>query len=133
MAFESNLFSVPGLVANADLSSYQHYLVKQTSADLTVALNDVAGGDCIGVLQNKPDAANKPAQVMSHGVTKVVAGGTVTASDLLKSDASGRVVKATRSLTGADVGDAVVGRCLTAGTVGTKISMLLLNGVTITV
>lgn len=134
MALEFNLFSPPGLIANGDLSSYQHYLTRMTTTDLQVAVNDIAGGDCVGVLQNKPDAANKPAQVMALGVSKVVAGGTVTAGDLLKSDASGRVVKATRSVTGADVGDHVVGICLTAATVGTKASVLLVPGyATITV
>ena len=61
------------LIAAADLSLYQYHFVK-LSADNTVAICAADTDIPIGVLQNKPDAAGKSAQVMLFGVTKLMVG-----------------------------------------------------------
>lgn len=78
--------------ANTDLSTKQYYFVVLTNSSGTgrVAVAG-AGVQVLGVLTNKPDAANAPASVATKrgGVTKVVAGGTITAGDSLASASDG--------------------------------------------
>lgn len=77
------------LKAAADLSTKQHFFVKVTAAqsvNLCSAITDVA----IGVLNNKPDAANKAAEVDVSGTTKVVAGAAIAAGARVAPMASGK-------------------------------------------
>lgn len=75
--------------AAGDLSAKQ-YLFMKMSADNTVdtcaAITDVA----VGVLQNDPSAAGKPATVAVLGTTKVVAGGAIAVGDLVAPTAAGK-------------------------------------------
>jgi len=89
MAGQSKLFS-DSMLAAADLSSYQYHFVV-ISDTRTVAL---AGdnGVVYGILQNDPDAAGKPAEVMVYGISNVVAGDTIDAGERLGSDASGHAI-----------------------------------------
>lgn len=89
MAGQSKLFS-DSMKAAADLSSYQYHFV-YVSAARTV---NVAGdnGAVYGILQNDPDAAGKPAEVMVYGISNVIAGDTVTYGNRLGSDASGHAI-----------------------------------------
>jgi|SRR6056297_1937512 len=74
MAVELPLFKLPGKVASADLSSYQYCFVS-LDADGEVEL--ATDGDVvIGVLQNKPDAAGEPCEIVVAGLTKVKIGAT---------------------------------------------------------
>jgi hypothetical protein len=93
VAYEGNLDIIPGVVASADLSSHQFkfMLIGATGA----ALNTTAGGNCDGVLQNKPDALGKAASVASRGVSKVMAGAAVAAGTFVMSNATGKAVTAT--------------------------------------
>lgn len=69
--------------AECDLSSYQFMGVRLTAAN-TAGTSYISGTDyMLGVLQNKPEAANSPADVQMDGVTKVVTGGTCSAGALL--------------------------------------------------
>jgi len=112
MAVELQGLDIGFLKAAADLSDEQFYGVK-ISADFTVAL--ASAGDCDGVLQNKPEAAGRACQVRKSGASKVVLGGTVTAGQPGKTDASGTFVAAdtdqdqyaVRFVEGGDSGDTV--------------------------
>lgn len=78
--------------AGEDLSAKRYYLVKLNSSG-EIELVDTAGEAAIGVLQDKPESG-KAGLVRVNGVSKAVAGGTITAGQLLTSDDSGRVVAA---------------------------------------
>ena len=86
--------------AAADLSTHQYKFVigAAAAAGSQDARVTVAGanGRAIGVLQNKPNAANLAAVVMVSGASKLVVDGTVAigVGVPLKADASGRGVVA---------------------------------------
>lgn len=92
MAYEIPVHNL-SLPAAADLSDEQFYAVKVDSSGKAALSGD--GENAIGILQDKPDAADKIANVMVLGVSKAVYGGSVTAGDNLASDASGKLVTAT--------------------------------------
>lgn len=76
--------------ASADLSASQYCFVK---LDSNGKLALCGSGDlAFGVLQDKPDAANRAGRVCIDGVTKVVVGGSITLGTTVVSDASGRAV-----------------------------------------
>ena len=112
MAFEAPSFAIPGLEANADLSSDQHKIVKMTTTKLRVALASVDGEVVLGILQNKPSAAGKAATVVCLGVSKVVAGEALVAGDLWGTGSAGKAKKIEVSNTGADTGDFAMGTVL---------------------
>jgi hypothetical protein len=62
------------------------------SASRTVSVQTTIGGQIYGVLQNTPPAANEAADVGILGVSKVVAGASITAGAELMVDASGRFI-----------------------------------------
>ena len=97
MANELAVFDIGNLVAAADLSDYQYYLVYVSAAN-TVARRTTSGGDVLGVLQNKPEAAGRSAQVRHLGITQVVAGAVVAVGAKVMSDSSGRAITATATL-----------------------------------
>jgi len=77
------------LKANADLSTKQHLFVELTAAqtvDVTNAITDKA----VGVLNNKPDAAGKAAEVDILGTTKVVCSAALAAGTLVGPTAAGK-------------------------------------------
>lgn len=94
MAFEQQQtkLTVP---ANADLSAKQFYVMKLNNSSGTAqAAVCGAGGESIGILQNKPAAQGRAAEIAVSGASKVVAGGTVTAGSKVASDSAGKVVNA---------------------------------------
>ena len=74
MAIELVSHKLTGLVADGDLSTKQFYCVKMSTTDDTVSLCDTDGEVILGVLCNKPDAANKAAEVAALGQVKIEAG-----------------------------------------------------------
>ena len=100
---------LPGLdlsmTVGSDLSAKQFYLVK-LSAARTVALASAAADAVIGVLQDKPAASGRAALVRVHGLSKVVAGGTIAAGDRLTSDTAGKAIVQAAS---AGVNNGIVG------------------------
>jgi hypothetical protein len=101
------------LTSSGDLSTKQFKAVK-INASGKIA---VAGlGECaVGILYSKPDADGEVASVriLDGKKAKAMAGGTITAGDLLKADANGDLVTAQKAYTNtSDAGvaqDALVG------------------------
>lgn len=85
-AFETNLFRPPGLVAAADLSAKQFYIVKMTSTGVNLCGDGEAP---LGVLLNKP-TAGQACEVETLGITKVIGGAAITQGVLIASDANGK-------------------------------------------
>jgi hypothetical protein len=109
MAIELSAVKLTGLVAGADISANQFYLVKMSTTDDQIALCDTDGEVILGILGNKPDALNKPAEVMSIGQGKVECGEALAAGDLWGTDSAGKAKKIEKTVTGADTGDYVAG------------------------
>ena len=116
MAWERRAFTIPGLQANGDMSSDQFKcVVMDTSTDHYVDLCDADGEVILGVLQNKPAAAGDPAEVMALGVTKVVAGETLTRGMFWGTDTNGKAKQVEETATGADTGDYIAGQVIVGG------------------
>lgn len=81
--------------ASGDLSTKQYYFVDVNSSGLA-AVVAAAGARAVGVLQNKPDASGRAGTVRIFGVTKVIAGGSITAGDSIASDANGKAGAVTK-------------------------------------
>ena len=97
MAIE-NFGSVQSFKAAADYSDSQYCAVYVSAADTVTRTG--AGGKVHGILLNKPDAAGKPAEVLTASGAicklKVAANSTnIAVGDPLESDANGRGVKVT--------------------------------------
>jgi hypothetical protein len=88
MAFED-----PGkcvtLPASGDLSASQYCFVKLSGGSIALCST---GQEAVGVLQDDPAASGRGGSVMLNGITKVKAGGTLTASQNVGSDSSGRAI-----------------------------------------
>ena len=112
MAVDSELYQIPGLKAEQDVSTLQFRAV-ELSAAFQVDVCDNAADLPVGVLQNKPAAAGRAAEIRSQGITKWEAGGTVAFGDKVGTDSVGRAVAKTANnaiyigiaLEGAVVGD----------------------------
>lgn len=98
MAWEGAQTLIPGAVAGASLISDQYKFVKNSAAGMV--LNNVNGGQCSGVLQNKP-AAGDGASVAIGGVTKIYAGAVIARGASVMSNASGLAVTAASVATSA--------------------------------
>jgi len=109
MARENNIFTVPGLMANADLSTKQFHCVKMTAVDNKVGLCSADGEVFLGVLQNKPNADGVAAEVRALGISKVVADEALTAGDHWGVSSDGQAKKVEVTNTGADLEDFVMG------------------------
>ncbi len=123
MAFELAGFKPPGLVAAADLSTKQFYFVKKNATDKQVALCDTDGEIPFGVLQNKPNAVGAAAELVTFGITKVIAGETIVAGDLIGTDNAGKARLVEKTNTGADIGDYWCGQAITGGASGELITI----------
>ncbi len=108
MAYQIPGFKLGTLVANADYSAKQFYLMKVNSSG-NAELSG-AGEAAIGVLQNEP-ASGKSAELMTFGVSKVQYGNTVTQGQQLMSDANGKAVPHTGT-------NEVIGVALESGSSG---------------
>lgn len=115
MSYEQNLRTIDA-PASADLSTKQYYLVNLNDAGQVRVAGD--GAVAIGTLQNKPDAANRVAQVGVGDVIKVLAGGTFDAGDLIAGDGNGKAIEATTT------GDFIHGVAMEDAVDGKIISML---------
>jgi hypothetical protein len=104
MAWELPGFNIGNLVADVAMTSHQFKCVKMSTTNNTFSLCDTDGEVVLGVLQDKP-GAGEAGDIMSLGVTKVVAAETLTAGDTWGTDGSGLAKKVEGTVTGADVGD----------------------------
>lgn len=77
--------------AAADLSASQYCAVRMTATGVNLTAVD---GHCLGILQNKPTALNKPARVECRPGRKLIAisGGAVNPGDRLRVTAAGKFV-----------------------------------------
>jgi len=119
MAFEHDLKCI-SLVAAADLSAKQFTFIVVDSNGKAAA-NTTAGGNVVGVLQNKPEAG-QIAEVAYEGVTKIQFGATITPDDLLMSTTAG---KADVAVAAASPGNFARGQALSGGADGEIGTMLL--------
>lgn len=105
-------FTVPGFTAAASLNHHQYGVVRMAAATtVNIASEVLVSGALLtafGILQNKP-LVNEAAQICVFGLSKVFAGGTITAGAPISYDSSGHVVNAVS-------GDVVIGRALEAAT-----------------
>lgn len=115
MATDNRLISI-SVPASADLSASQFRFLQVNSSGQAALAG--ATGIAVGVLQNKPPAAGRPATMGYTGVSKVIAGGTVAAGARVTSDANSAAITAT-------TGDSVAGLALTGGVSGDLISVLI--------
>jgi len=94
MATENTHMDIP-LKAAADLSDYQYRIV-ELSASKTVTYSSADDDKALGILQDKPAAANRAAKVRIAGVSKLKLGsGGCTFGQFLASDSAGKGVVAT--------------------------------------
>lgn len=101
MAIQTPGFLWSGRAA-ADLSALQFRFLTVDSNG-RIAQNTSAGGDVAGVLQDDPDAIDRPGAVMTSGITKVEAGAAVTRGGVVMSDNVGRAVDATATNKGVGI------------------------------
>lgn len=125
MAYEGVQVSIPGLEAGADLSTNQFYCVKMSATDNRVSLCDTDGEVFLGVLQDKPAAAGRQANVVVSGVTKGVAGEALTAGDFVGTDSAGKFKIVEVTNTGADIGDFVNGTVIQGAASGAIATIML--------
>lgn len=105
-------------LAAADLSANQYHAVKPNGSG-AVSLCSTAGEKCLGLLQNEPSSTSHVATVGFQGISKAVAGGTITEFAELTVDASGHIVATT------DPDDWVCGIALEAASSGQIFKMFL--------
>lgn len=101
--------------ANADLSTKQYFLVKRHTVAGQCALVAATTDLPIGLLQNKPAAAGRAAEVMMIGWSKanVAAATDIAIGDKLGPDANGRLVQKTANN---DIVSAIAEEAATAAT-----------------
>ena len=109
MAWEHGPQIIMTFEAAADLSAKQYHFVEFSSGQVNAcnALTDVP----LGVLQNKPSAQGRPAEVLVMGVTKVNSDAALSQGDLIGPSADGQ---ADARVIGTDTTHYVVGRMLEA-------------------
>lgn len=133
VAFEVNVgldFSLPCITDLSAAATQFKFLV--LGSDGNLAVNAVAGGPCIGVLQDGPvgtSGSPRGAAFRYGGITKIQCGGTFAPGDLLSSDGSGKAVKYTGAtvFTGTPYtvsGSQVLGVALSNGSSGDVSSMI---------
>jgi len=111
--------------ANADLSAKQYFLVKRHTTAGQCALVAATTDIPIGVLQNKPAAAGRAAEIVTLGRTKaeVAAATDIAIGDRLGPDANGRLVKIS---TDKDLCCAIADEAATAAT-GDRITVTMIS------
>jgi hypothetical protein len=119
MATDMQLISDVTFEAAADLSTKQFHFVKLSAAN-TVDVCTATTDNPIGILQNKPSAAGRPAVVRLFGMSKVVASGIISAGALIATEADAEAgIPATN--------DPVVGKALEAATAQGDLIKVLIN------
>ena len=105
--------------AEKDLSTKQYHFVRAGATVGHVDVCENASDFVLGVLQNKPNAANKLCTIRIMGTTKVVCGGTVTEISRVGTSAEGKCIAKSVNA------DFIVGITLEAGVAGDIIEILL--------
>ena len=88
MAYGSSQDDDITLPAAADLSSHQYkFITPDANGRGTITTTAVIAN--IGILQNKPDAVNKPARIRHAGISKLLMGAAVDEGGLIGSNLQG--------------------------------------------
>lgn len=90
----ANHLSPTGLVAAADLSSHQFKAGKLNTTG-KVAVVSAAADKGVGIIQNKPNAADQPVDLIMQGESRALLGGTVNEADELGFNTTGQLVATT--------------------------------------
>jgi hypothetical protein len=91
-AFSADLKVIPGYEANEDLSSYQYHAVKLNTTTGKVVKCDTLGERVLGILQDAPSASGYEATVGYDGISRAMAGGSITEFQMLVADANAHLV-----------------------------------------
>lgn len=132
MAWESPIQQLPGQLAGSDFrtgNGYQgtgQFLFTKLSADDTHVPCSAVGDLPIGVSQTNPNTGGALA-VMSDGVSKIVAGGTIAAGDELGTDAQGKAIVKGATSTGAAYGQFIRAIALEAASAGELVTAKLIG------
>lgn len=118
MATEQKTVNI-SMLAAGDLSAKQ-YLAMKVSANQTVTTTTAVTDIAIGLLQNDPDAAGRPATVAVGGVAKGVLGATLSAGAIVAPMASGKLQAAVAT-------QYPLGYILTGGVDGDIVDVLLIS------
>ena len=123
MAYEisNNVLKIT-LVAGADLSSKQYYLVKLNSSGQAI-LCAAATDKPIGILQNSPESGEE-ASVLVVGGSKVVVGASSDEGDSIGTTSAG---KATPYVQGTDTTKYIVGQVILAAGADNEIATVVVN------
>lgn len=140
MAWEARLFDIPALVAGEDLSGTssltgakdtagnrtgQYLIAKlQAGVDDGVLHCNALTDKPLGIIQNHPKSGDA-VSVRSAGVSKVVAGTTLTAGDEFGTDIAGRAVPKAPTATGANYGQFVLGDVIEGAAAGELATVLV--------
>lgn len=108
--------------AAGDLSTKRWYFMIYSTGQVTTAT--AVTDACAGVLQNKPDAQGKAAELVVVGETKVVAGGSITVGDLITTTAAGKAATITP---GSDTTKYILGRALETATTDGQVIRAFVN------
>jgi|TARA_Y100000310_G_scaffold163513_1_gene163326 hypothetical protein len=104
------------MVANEDLSSMQYKIV-YVDGNNGAKLRAAQGVGVLGVLNNKPQSGEH-ASVVVAGLTRCVAGGTVTAGSWITCSASGTGITVSS-------GEYILGKSITGVASGSNFQMLV--------
>jgi len=104
--------------AGADLSSHQFKFMILSSGRLALSGD---GGDAIGVLSDNPAAAGRPGRLVVGGVTKVIAGDTVSEDANVMSNGTGLAI------TAAGAGKYVIAKAMEDAVVNQVFKVLLMS------
>ena len=120
MAYESPGIDIGTFTAAADLSAKQYHFVVLASAT-TVNVATAITNAPIGILQNTP-TSGQVAVVRVHGVSKVVADGTLAAANFIGTSAD---AQADAISPGTDTTVYMMGQCIEAASAGETFTMFL--------
>jgi catechol 2,3-dioxygenase-like lactoylglutathione lyase family enzyme len=106
---------VPGMRGSLAPNGGKQYHFLDLTGLHQCGLVATAGGDSIGVLQNKPQRVGEAATVGIFGVSLITAGATIAPGDNVSADANARAIKTTgtnkalgRVIIGANAGELAV-------------------------
>lgn len=109
--------------AGGDMSAKQYYFVKMIATDDVVTTCTATTSIIFGVQQNKPAADGRECLVRVLGHSKIMAGATIAADDLLSTTARGSAVTVTA---GSDTTTYIAGIC-TVGASSSSIGEMVVN------
>ena len=111
---------------SGDLSAKQFYFVKLTANPREVIICSNKADKPIGVLQNKPDATGKTAEVMVIGRTKVSSDAALNEGDAIGPSGDGQAEAKTQT-TGGDTAEYVAGTITAASGAAGEMAEAIIN------